>query len=331
MPADRLKRVMATIVLLCMSFPMFGGHSVVMGAPPGYDVYDEFNYLDTNLWTLEEFGSPAFTYNVGRWVDQETWIYVESMTGGGTEPSYNGYHFIHRLSTPYTGSFQIGTELYWGATSDYPAFQVSLRLLDAEDNVRIQVQYRDWWSSFVRCKVATIEDDVTEVDGLPLSGRAQIIVTRDESNLVRIYWGGELLKEGTTRAEIAKICLRIVGHYNKQGGSGGFNYLYAQSWSLPPHPSTSTVEVLWLILAFLVVTVVIVAIVVLVLVVRQQDKEAVIKEIPPRYPPPTTMPLHSPTHKQDTAVYFCPHCNAPIQPEDRYCFRCGKRLENLGT
>lgn len=198
---------------------------------------DDFYYLNPITWETHEFGSPDFNFTCGSWLRGASWLYVPVFTTGGSDPAYNGFHFVYTLHDAFFGEFTVETELGWSAPSNTPAFQIELRLLDASDNFSedaswtIALQCRDYWAERSCRPVASIEGVQSEGAFLPLEGSGTVRITRSYDFRVRIYWDDSLILEGSNSDVITQICLRTVGRYNYPGAGGGFNYAYAYASS----------------------------------------------------------------------------------------------------
>lgn len=230
--------LLATIVLTMALLPtVFFPGRLVNAAPPVYDVNDDFNgpNLNTSIWTVTKEGNPAFGYTVGPWsgMGGENSLYCSPITGGNPS-SYNGYFFTHTLSIPCQENYTVETEIAWKASNQFPIFGVYLLLLNSSGGTIVQVGYYDAWAFSSAHKYAYIEGTSPTIGSeLPLSGRAALKVERNgdqgpNGNQVKIYWGGGLLKTGTSFSTVAKIQLLIRGHSSYQNGGGGFNYLRAR-------------------------------------------------------------------------------------------------------
>jgi hypothetical protein len=213
------------IVFLSLTDSSCSGQLVVL--------QDEFYYFNTNLWDAHEFGSPDFNYTCGSWLGGASWLYVPVFDSGGSDPAYNGFHFVHTLDEPFEGEFTVVTELGWSAPSTSPAFQIEIRLLDASDDFiadgswSIRLQCRDYWIASSCRPVASNEDYHVEGAFLPLEGSGKIRMTRNGDLRVEIYWDDSLMLSSTNPDIITQICLRVVGRFDFPGAAGGFNYLYA--------------------------------------------------------------------------------------------------------
>lgn len=198
---------------------------------------DEFFYFNTNLWDAHEFGSHDFNFTCDSWLGGASWLHVPIFESGGSDPAYNGYHFVHTLQEPFEGEFTVETELGWSAPSTSPAFQIELRLLDASDNFSadgswsIRLQCRDYWVDSSCRPVASNEDYHIEGEFLPLEGSRTVRITRSSDFHVDIYWAGNLVLSSINSDIITQICLRMVGRYDYPGAGGGFDYLYAYASS----------------------------------------------------------------------------------------------------
>ncbi len=198
---------------------------------------DDFFYLNPITWETHKFGSPDFNFTCGSWLRGASWLYVPVFNTGGSDPAYNGFHFVYTLQEAFYGEFTVETELGWSAPSNTPAFQIELRLLDASDNFSedaswtIRLQCRDYWEASSCRPVASIEGVHSEGAFLPLEGSGTVRITRSYDFRVRIYWDDSLILEGISFDAITQICLRMVGRYNYPGAGGGFNYAYAYASS----------------------------------------------------------------------------------------------------
>jgi len=200
-------------------------------------LHDDFNYFNTNLWDVHEFGSHDFNFTCDSWLWNASWLHVPVFESGGSDPAYNGFHFVHTLHDPLEGEFTVETELGWSAPSVSPMFQIELRLLDASDNFSadgswsIRLQCRDYWVDSSCRPVASNEDYHIEGEFLPLEGSRTVRITRSSDFHVEIYWAGNLMLSGINSDIITQICLRLVGRYNFPGAGGGFDYIYAYASS----------------------------------------------------------------------------------------------------
>ncbi len=200
-------------------------------------LHDDFNFFNTNLWDVHEFGSHDFNFTCDSWLWNASWLHVPVFESGGSDPAYNGFHFVHTLHEPLEGEFTVETELGWSALSMSPMFQIELRLLDASDyfladgSWSLSLQCRDYWVASSCRPVASNEDVQVEGEFLPLEGSETIRITRSSDFHVEIYWAGNLMLSGINSDIITQICLRLVGRHDFPGAGGGFDYIYAYASS----------------------------------------------------------------------------------------------------
>lgn len=223
-------------LMLCSGFCYFSlTESSCSGQLPVLE--DEFFYLNPITWNTYEIGSPDFNFTCGLWLRGASWLYVPVFNTGGSDPAYNGFHFVYTLHEAFDGEFTVETELGWSAPSNSPAYQIELRLLDASDNFSadgswtIRLQCRDYWVASSCRPVASIEDVHIEGAFLPLEGSGTVRITRSYDFRVRIYWDDILMLTGSNFDAITQICLRAVGRFDYPGAGGGFNYAYAYASS----------------------------------------------------------------------------------------------------